>query len=127
MRRAELGRQPLQTLGPPRPEYQVRPFGREPPRARLADSRTCAGDQDELSRDVTHVGDQNDSLPRSTTVLPSIATVASLDRKSTRLNSSHSSISYAVFCLKKKEKMMHAKLDNYPSVFNFVVQNAFCY
>src|SRR5689334_24851235 len=25
-----------------------------------------------------------------------------LDRKSTRLNSSHSSISYAVFCLKKK-------------------------
>src|SRR5689334_24786540 len=29
---------------------------------------------------------------------------APLDRKSTRLNSSHSSISYAVFCLKKKNK-----------------------
>src|SRR2546430_9842940 len=28
---------------------------------------------------------------------------ASLDRKSTRLNSSHSQISYAVFCLKKKK------------------------
>src|SRR5438309_8142105 len=28
-----------------------------------------------------------------------------LDRKSTRLNSSHSSISYAVFCLKKKKKL----------------------
>src|SRR5438309_3245071 len=27
-----------------------------------------------------------------------------VDRKSTRLNSSHSSISYAVFCLKKKKK-----------------------
>src|SRR5689334_23862750 len=27
------------------------------------------------------------------------------DRKSTRLNSSHSSISYAVFCLKKKKKI----------------------
>src|SRR5256886_3013679 len=27
------------------------------------------------------------------------------DRKSTRLNSSHSQISYAVFCLKKKNKM----------------------
>src|SRR5438309_10272297 len=26
------------------------------------------------------------------------------DRKSTRLNSSHSSISYAVFCLKKKKR-----------------------
>src|SRR5205085_9557548 len=29
---------------------------------------------------------------------------ASLDRKSTRLNSSHSQISYAVFCLKKKKR-----------------------
>src|SRR3712207_7754649 len=28
-----------------------------------------------------------------------------LDRKSTRLNSSHANISYAVFCLKKKKKM----------------------
>src|SRR2546427_8202951 len=28
-----------------------------------------------------------------------------LDRKSTRLNSSHSQISYAVFCLKKKKTM----------------------
>src|SRR2546427_3531165 len=31
------------------------------------------------------------------------ARVASRDRKSTRLNSSHSQISYAVFCLKKKK------------------------
>src|SRR5699024_12766854 len=30
-----------------------------------------------------------------------------LDRKSTRLNSSHVSISYAVFCLKKKKKKEH--------------------
>src|SRR2546430_15347147 len=29
------------------------------------------------------------------------------DRKSTRLNSSHSQISYAVFCLKKKKKTPH--------------------
>src|SRR5690348_17824031 len=29
-----------------------------------------------------------------------------LDRKSTRLNSSHPSISYAVFCLKKKKKII---------------------
>src|SRR2546421_4302339 len=32
------------------------------------------------------------------------ATPARLDRKSTRLNSSHDQISYAVFCLKKKKK-----------------------
>src|SRR2546430_4460282 len=30
--------------------------------------------------------------------------VPALDRKSTRLNSSHSQISYAVFCLKKKKQ-----------------------
>src|SRR2546430_7085127 len=30
------------------------------------------------------------------------------DRKSTRLNSSHSQISYAVFCLKKKKSTSHA-------------------
>src|SRR2546430_2964170 len=33
-----------------------------------------------------------------------IRTHKRLDRKSTRLNSSHSQISYAVFCLKKKKK-----------------------
>src|SRR2546427_6144731 len=32
---------------------------------------------------------------------------SSRDRKSTRLNSSHSQISYAVFCLKKKKKQKH--------------------
>src|SRR2546430_3564591 len=36
------------------------------------------------------------------------------DRKSTRLNSSHSQISYAVFCLKKKKKIKkeNSKKDN---------------
>src|SRR5438067_2566992 len=34
--------------------------------------------------------------------MPTIAVVKPIDRKSTRLNSSHVSISYAVFCLKKK-------------------------
>src|SRR2546422_7928586 len=32
------------------------------------------------------------------------------DRKSTRLNSSHGYISYAVFCLKKKKKHHHTRL-----------------
>src|SRR2546430_3820134 len=35
---------------------------------------------------------------------PDLALARSEDRKSTRLNSSHSQISYAVFCLKKKKK-----------------------
>src|SRR2546430_7587276 len=33
-----------------------------------------------------------------------------IDRKSTRLNSSHSQISYAVFCLKKKKKKTETSL-----------------
>src|SRR5439155_5844209 len=32
---------------------------------------------------------------------------AALDRKSTRLNSSHVAISYAVFCLKKKKQIIN--------------------
>src|SRR5437773_9329244 len=35
------------------------------------------------------------------------------DRKSTRLNSSHITISYAVFCLKKKKKQNKSKLPLY--------------
>src|SRR2546430_580828 len=41
---------------------------------------------------------------RRTTVADRAAAAARPDRKSTRLNSSHSQISYAVFCLKKKNK-----------------------
>src|SRR3712207_8347735 len=33
-----------------------------------------------------------------------------LDRKSTRLNSSHANISYAVFCLKKKKNIIRCRL-----------------
>src|SRR5688572_30883723 len=42
-------------------------------------------------------------ITASTTMGTAIITVRE-DRKSTRLNSSHSQISYAVFCLKKKKK-----------------------
>src|SRR3712207_7034681 len=43
-------------------------------------------------------------------VLPVVQTVNGVgpqDRKSTRLNSSHANISYAVFCLKKKKKLSY--------------------
>src|SRR5690242_21791628 len=42
--------------------------------------------------------------PCRSTVRPTRPSSALGDRKSTRLNSSHMSISYAVFCLKKKKK-----------------------
>src|SRR2546427_8967452 len=42
--------------------------------------------------------------PRACVLRRDAPTVTWRDRKSTRLNSSHSQISYAVFCLKKKKK-----------------------
>src|SRR5258707_8397420 len=46
------------------------------------------------------------SWPRST----ASGAASSTDRKSTRLNSSHANISYAVFCLKKKNKRLSDRL-----------------
>src|SRR5437870_7553740 len=41
---------------------------------------------------------------RRSNIVGAFMQAALLDRKSTRLNSSHVAISYAVFCLKKKKK-----------------------
>src|SRR5690242_11483305 len=43
-------------------------------------------------------------------MLIGVALFGVVDRKSTRLNSSHMSISYAVFCLKKKKKLIYKAL-----------------
>src|SRR3712207_8699484 len=50
--------------------------------------------------------------PRTKALIPVhlFGQAAELDRKSTRLNSSHANISYAVFCLKKKKISIHADL-----------------
>src|SRR5690348_18086224 len=61
----------------------------------------------------------SDTVPASASWLTRCRTVASgkdmpTDRKSTRLNSSHPSISYAVFCLKKKKK----KITTFPNTQN---------
>src|SRR5690348_17695501 len=45
------------------------------------------------------------SIPESGDVEAFSAAIG-IDRKSTRLNSSHPSISYAVFCLKKKKNLL---------------------
>src|SRR3712207_8330472 len=41
--------------------------------------------------------------PSAPSIAAAMASTSSIDRKSTRLNSSHANISYAVFCLKKKK------------------------
>src|SRR5258707_5616967 len=51
------------------------------------------------------------------------------DRKSTRLNSSHANISYAVFCLKKKNRSPAVRTvggmrDSRPSIWSWTVSQA---
>src|SRR5690606_39355182 len=59
---------------------------------------------------VTGVGNRLDANPsESGENTGRINIVMQPDRKSTRLNSSHVKISYAVFCLKKKKKYRNAK------------------
>src|SRR3712207_7397379 len=70
-----------------RPAGRPQPRGRLPAPARLEGARVHA----RLHRRAAPVGDQ-----------PPRGGRARADRKSTRLNSSHANISYAVFCLKKK-------------------------
>src|SRR5689334_23767318 len=92
---------------------------RRPPRSTLFPYTTLfrslrrhvAGGAEDLAGDREvrrlRLGDaevQTFGSPLSSTITLSGFTSRWTDRKSTRLNSSHSSISYAVFCLKKKKK-----------------------
>src|SRR5689334_24088493 len=75
---------------------------RRPPRSTLFPYTTLIRSRDEHDRRRLF------GTPRRVVELRSarrIRGALSRDRKSTRLNSSHSSISYAVFCLKKKKKI----------------------
>src|SRR5256885_5986085 len=71
---------------------------RRPPRSTLFPYTTLFRS---LSEIVVPTGTETRPLPPIVPLLQFIA-----DRKSTRLNSSHLVISYAVFCLKKKKKLL---------------------
>src|SRR5690348_17808537 len=92
---------------------------RRPPRSTLfpyttlfrSDGHIVQGHVD-ATAEVTEIKDENGSwifrfrydAKNGITVSKGSICVNGVDRKSTRLNSSHPSISYAVFCLKKKKK-----------------------
>src|SRR2546430_13116666 len=57
-----------------------------------------------ISRHGTHCRSANSLMAQPLFIEGFEIITARIDRKSTRLNSSHSQISYAVFCLKKKKK-----------------------
>src|SRR3712207_7760299 len=75
---------------------------------RLAPRRPAAACQEGEMTVTRKVGETTSSwCPRCARVVEAhfeLRTVQ-LDRKSTRLNSSHANISYAVFCLKKKKQI----------------------
>src|SRR5690625_6852866 len=98
-------------------------FGVIPDRLQLVSGRIEVGYEEHRGRVATGVGydpedDWTGALPRAdrrgqsnhlalALALPPYLALH-LDRKSTRLNSSHVAISYAVFCLKKKKKIFIA-------------------
>src|SRR2546426_6728348 len=63
-----------------------------------------------LRRDPDAVADWRKTLPRASDVVVYCVHGHEVDRKSTRLNSSHLVISYAVFCLKKKKQKTKAAM-----------------
>src|SRR5258707_10027912 len=76
---------------------------RRPPRSTLFPYTTLfrSAHPDAVGGHPTHQRDDVVEL-----VVRSDVCDADLDRKSTRLNSSHANISYAVFCLKKKKEII---------------------
>src|SRR5437588_8565312 len=74
---------------------------RRPPRSTLFPYTT-------LFRSSLRAASSNAVRPLLDTAFTSACRSSSRDRKSTRLNSSHTVISYAVFCLKKKKIFAHA-------------------
>src|SRR3712207_7266518 len=89
---------------------------RRPPRSTLFPYTTLFRSADGVDRELQDVaqhppggGVGGDGVEQPDELGPDVARqiegrVDGVDRKSTRLNSSHANISYAVFCLKKKKK-----------------------
>src|SRR5437667_3460341 len=79
---------------------------RPPPRSTLFPYTTLFRSDDDRSRTATPRDVEGlVQHPRQLAhVLDEVIVLGARDRKSTRLNSSHITISYAVFCLKKKNR-----------------------
>src|SRR2546426_6483094 len=92
---------------------------RRPPRSTLFPYTTLFRSQrtpDDDRHRVVHVGLAHLVLDVDREPLPLLVHAQmsrrGRDRKSTRLNSSHLVISYAVFCLKKKKKKENTRVEN---------------
>src|SRR3712207_8711514 len=96
---------------------------RRPPRSTLFPYTTLfrsplISERLELVSDGTlSVGKRFERARRSRTLAG--GTLGEGDRKSTRLNSSHANISYAVFCLKKKNNAVHLSVTRDKDLYEF--------
>src|SRR2546427_4819692 len=91
-----IRRPPRSTLFPYTTLFRSRRNTRRQERAGHRGGETDCGDDSRSDREAG-------AVPRAVPLLPLPDLGDLRDRKSTRLNSSHSQISYAVFCLKKKK------------------------
>src|SRR2546421_4250016 len=82
---------------------------RRPPRSTLFPYTTLFRSERRMSTFHPHLLDRRLRLVRMV-----VWVAVEQDRKSTRLNSSHDQISYAVFCLKKKKDIQHHQSDIVP-------------
>src|SRR2546422_10440874 len=86
---------------------------RRPPRSTLFPYttlfRSLAATRQRLQREVALYRNAADLLRDPTTQVVTLRGPGTRDRKSTRLNSSHGYISYAVFCLKKKKNAQRSR------------------
>src|SRR5258707_7179604 len=95
-----IRRPPRSTLFPYTTLFRSETAGLE-----LIGERTCLYGEGRIA----HVMYRHDGHPVSVFMLPDDVRQPEIDRKSTRLNSSHANISYAVFCLKKQKEITHRR------------------
>src|SRR2546430_12800812 len=83
---------------------------RRPPRSTLFPYTTLFRSVRESGGRPGHLRTQDERSPSEAQSRVLLVPVGVQDRKSTRLNSSHSQISYAVFCLKKKKNNTNSEI-----------------
>src|SRR3989442_11907987 len=95
-----IRRPPRSTLFPYTPLFRSLAFARARP-GRWRHHAGALSAQETALREAIERGDRGGALDAVRRAAAALGTLGE-DRKSTRLNSSHVRISYAVFCLKKK-------------------------
>src|SRR5690625_2846957 len=102
----ELSKENMEVLAIDRSEEKINEFKNIATYAVIADSTDEATLKELGIKNIDHVivaiGDNIQASILTTVILTELGIKKITDRKSTRLNSSHVAISYAVFCLKKK-------------------------